>query len=222
MPYRSLWGFIREPVNALTHLVGAVLSIIALILLIHRSIEANSITMLTSFIIFGVCMILLYTASTLYHTVTSKDWIQRMRKLDHMMIYALIAGTYTPICLLVIGGPLGITVLAVMWTMALAGILTKLFLGHSAPGWLSIGMYIFMGWAGVSVIPVIFARLPLPAVLWLALGGVIYTVGAVIYGMRKPDPWPDIFGFHAIWHLFVLGGTITHFWAIYRYVGAIS
>ena len=217
---KSLTRYIREPVNAITHLIGAVLSVVALILLILRSIEAESVTMLTAFIIFGTSMILLYTASTLYHSVTAYRWIVRMRKLDHMMIYALIAGTYTPVCLLVVRGVPGIIVLAVIWTMAVSGIVLKLYLGSKAPGWLSIVVYIIMGWAGVAVFPYLFQNMPLPGLLWIGIGGVIYTSGAIIYGLRKPDPWPNRFGFHEIWHLFVLGGTLSHFWAIYRYVAA--
>ena len=213
--------YFREPINALTHLAGALLSVIALVLLIRRSIDANSVTMMAAFTIFGGSMILLYTSSTLYHSVKSSwDTIRKLRKIDHMMIYVLIAGTFTPFCLVVIGGLPGIIIVSIMWSMAMLGIFLKLYMGGAA-GWVSISIYIVMGWAGIALMPFMLDVLPVNGFIWLAIGGVIYTIGAIIYGTGKPDPLPDRFGYHEIWHLFVLGGSFSHFWAVYQYVAVI-
>ncbi len=211
----------REPANALTHLSGALLSMVALGLLIQRALDAGSITMLAAFLVFGLSLILLYTSSTLYHSIRAPmEVIIFFRKLDHMMIYVLIAGTFTPFCLLVIGGIPGITLLTIVWTMALSGIILKLFV-NGVPRWLSVSLYIVMGWAGIALIPYMIGTLPVKGMIWLAAGGVIYTIGAVIYGTGKPNPLPDRFGYHEIWHLFVLAGSFAHFWAIYRYVALV-
>lgn len=210
----------REPVNALTHLLGVLLSVVALIVMIRRSLEAESVTMLAAFTIFGLSLILMYISSTLYHTVFQTEWIQKMRKFDHMMIYFLIAGTFTPIGLVGIGGNLGTILTIVMWSIAVIGIFSRLFF-RGAPGWVTIGLYLAMGWAGLSVFPYLIDVLHVNALVWLGIGAICYTSGAIIYGTGKPDPLPQKLGFHGIWHLLVLAGTFSHFWAIYRYIGMI-
>ena len=217
--YAVFARYLREPVNALTHLAGVLLSLVALVLLISRSMEEGNVTMLAAFTIFGVSLILLYASSTLYHSVKA-PWktILKLRKFDHMMIYILIAGTFTPFCLVVIGGLLGKILLSIMWSMAILGVVFKLFMGGTS-GWVSITIYIVMGWAGIFLIPYMIDSLPLYGVIWLTAGGLIYTSGAIIYGLGKPDPLPNRFGYHEIWHLFVLGGSFSHFWTVYRYVG---
>lgn len=217
--HNKLQTIFREPVNALTHLAGVILSFLALILLILRSVESGSLTQLVAFTIFGVSLILLYTSSTLYHSVkVPKEVIHKYRSFDHMMIYVLIAGSFTPFCLLVIGDVLGTVLLIVIWSLALIGIILKLYMGGSA-GWLSISIYIAMGWASIAMIPYMVENLPVSGLIWLGVGGVIYTSGAIIYGLGKPDPIPNKFGYHEIWHLFVLGGSFSHFWAVYNFVG---
>ena len=219
--HTTISRYFREPVNALTHFLGILLSIVALILLIRRSMEHGSLTMMAAFIIFGVSMILLYTSSTLYHSVQgSQARIKKFRTFDHMMIYALIAGTFTPFCLLIVGGRLGILLIAIMWAMAITGIIFKLFKG-GAVGWISITIYVIMGWAGMSIFPFMLSSMPVNGLIWIGIGAVVYTVGAIIYGAGRPDPLPEKFGYHEIWHLFVLGGTFSHFWAIYRYVAFV-
>lgn len=210
----------REPVNALTHLSGVFLSVVALIAMIRHSLEAGSVTMLAAFTIFGLSLILMYISSTLYHTVYQTEWIQKMRTFDHMMIYFLIAGTFTPLALVGIGGNQGTILTIAMWLVAAAGIFSRLFI-RGTPGWITIGLYLTMGWAGLSVFPYLIDVLHINGLIWLGIGAICYTTGAIIYGTGKPDPLPQKLGYHGIWHLLVLGGTFSHFWAIYRYVGMI-
>lgn len=217
--YTIISQYFREPVNTITHLVGVMLSVVALILLISRSMETGNLMMLTAFTIFGISLILLYLSSTLYHGIhASEETLQKFRRFDHMMIYVLIAGTFTPFSLLVIGGPAGNIIMGVMWFIAILGASFKLFMKGTA-GWLSISLYIAMGWAGIAMIPFMLATLPVSGVIWLAAGGLTYTAGAIIYGLEKPNPFPNWFGHHEIWHLFVLGGSFAHFWSIYHYLG---
>lgn len=209
---------IREPINGLTHLAGALLSIVGLILLLTDVISSGSANHIVAFSIFGLSMFLLYTASTLYHSLKVKEkTIALLQKLDHSMIYVLIAGSYTPICLIVLEDPWSWFVFISVWSVALAGVVKKFF-WVSAPGWLSLLLYLTMGWMGVLLFPILLEKLPLAFLVWIVAGGIAYTLGAVIYGMEKPDPLPGRFGFHEIWHLFVLAGTFSHFWAFYQYL----
>ncbi len=212
--YRSL----REPVSGLTHLAGALFSIFGLVLLIHRGLMADSGIVLSALAIFGITLILLYTASSLYHLLPlSENGVRLLRKFDHMMIYVLIAGTYTPISLIILDGLFGWSLFIVMWSLTAIGIVFKIF-WFQAPKWISLVMYIGMGWLGLLAFPTLMDNLPLAALIWILMGGLAYTVGAVIYGLKKPDPFPRVFGFHEIWHLFVMAGSFCHFWVIYAYV----
>jgi hemolysin III len=211
--------YIREPVNGITHAAGAVLSVIGLILLLYKAIVAASVTKIVAFSIFGSSMILLYTASSLYHSINAKrKTIAFLQRLDHSMIYVLIAGSYTPICLLVLEGDWRWIVFGAVWLIALSGIIKK-FIFHSIPGWVSTGIYLGMGWMGVLLFPAIFEKLPLDFLIWIIAGGLSYTVGAIIFGIKKPNPIPKWFGHHEIWHLFVMAGTFAHFWAFYCFLG---
>lgn len=206
----------REPGSALTHLAGAVLSLVALGILIHRSVSSGQLWQMVSFPIFGASLLLLYTASTLYHWLRlSPQGLLALRKLDHTMIFLLIAGSYTPFCLGPLWGRLGGTLLVLVWSIAAAGIVLKLF-WMSAPRWLSTGVYLGMGWLVVLALPPLVRSLTPASLAWLLTGGLLYTVGAVFYGTKWPDPWPGRFGFHEIWHLFVLGGSVSHFLAVVR------
>lgn len=208
----------REPVNGLTHLAGALLSVVGLVLLLMDAIKSGSASHIVAFSMFGLSMVLLYTASTLYHSLKVKEkTISLLRKLDHSMIYILIAGTYTPICLIVLEGNWSWIVFISVWSVALAGIIKKFF-WITAPRWLSVVLYLGMGWMGVLLFPALFVKLPLAFLIWIVTGGLAYTLGAIIYGMEKPNPVPGWFGFHEIWHLFVLAGTFSHFWAFYQYL----
>lgn len=209
---------LREPMNGFTHFVGALLSIIALILLIVSSLHPFKLYHLISFLIFGISLILLYSISTLYHWLKlSEKGIKNMRKADHIMIFVLIAATYTPICIVIFRGTFGWSLLIGIWTIALGGIIIKLF-WMTAPRWLSTSIYILMGWMAVLVSYPLFRMLQPQALAWLVIGGISYTAGAVIYALKKPDPFPGILGFHEIFHLFVMFGSFSHFWVMYKYV----
>ncbi|HKK44256.1 MAG TPA: hemolysin III family protein [Balneolaceae bacterium] len=210
--------YLREPVNSLTHGVGAILSLVGLILLLNEAIHSGSVSEIVAFSMFGLSMILLYTASSLYHALPVKQkTLKILQKFDHIMIYVLIAGTYTPICLLVLKGEWKWFVFITIWSIAVVGIIKKIF-WMNAPRWLSTTFYLGMGWFGVILFPDMVDKLPIAFIVWIIAGGLAYTFGAIIYGLKKPNPVPEWFGHHEIWHLFVLAGTFAHFWAIYEYL----
>ena len=198
----------REPVNGLTHLGGALAAIIALIalLIVGRFDMAKEI----SVAIYGISLISLFSASAAYHLINADSKvIQTLRKLDHSAIYILIAGTYTPFCVLVFNGFFHWGMLAVVWFFALAGIVVKLFY-IKAPRWLNACIYVVMGWLGVVAFGQIKAHSS-NILIWLIVGGVIYTLGAVVYSTKIFNFIPGKFGFHEVWHIFVLAGATAHF-----------
>lgn len=214
-------GFVRklhDPVSGLTHFIGALMAVAGLVALVIKASNPFKPWHLTTYSVFGAGMILLYTASTLYHWLPVSDKGRaRLRRLDHMMIFVLIAATYTPFCLIPLRGPWGWGIFGTVWSVAVMGMVFKLFWIH-APRWLSAAMYVCMGWiAVVGIVPLVKA-LPPGALVWLFAGGLLYTAGAVIYALKRPDPLPRIFGFHEIFHVFVMLGTLAHFWTVYRYV----
>jgi hemolysin III len=199
---------IREPVNGASHLLGLLLASGGTILLLRM---ASGPGQLAAFAIYGATLILLYGASTLYHLLPLSDRpLRALRTLDHIAIYFLIAGTYTPIALITLHSPLGWALLAAVWLIAAAGIPFKLFY-LDAPVWISTATYLAMGYlALVAVVPLARA-VSISGLLWLIAGGLAYTVGAVIYSRQRPDPFPGRFGHHEIWHLLVLTGSACHF-----------
>lgn len=210
--------YIREPVNGITHAIGALLGLIGLIMLLYNAIVAESITKIIAFAIFGTSMVLLYTSSSLYHSLQAKErTLEFFRKLDHCMIYVLIAGSYTPVCLLVLDESWRWIIFSAVWLVAFIGI-GKKFIWLTVPKWLSTAFYLAMGWVGVLLFPIMAARLPAAFLIWVVAGGLSYTIGAIIYGIEKPNPIPEWFGHHEIWHLFVMGGTFSHFWAFYWFL----
>lgn len=212
------WHHMREPVNGLSHLLGVILSVVGLVLLLYHAITLGNPTAIVSFSIYGLSLILLYLASSLYHLVPGPpSEIKILHKLDHTMIYVLIAGTYTPIILLALTGAWKWGSIIAIWVLAAIGITAKL-VWFRAPRWLSTILYLGMGWLSVIIMPVLFRNFATGGLLWLLAGGLAYTVGAVIYGTKKPDPIPKVFGFHEIWHIFVLVGSFCHFWSIYHYL----
>ena len=209
---------LKDPLSGLTHLIGVILSFIGLVLMVYRAAVSGKPWHVVSYAIFGVSMILLYTASTLYHWLPlSPKGTKILRKLDHIMIFFLIAGTYTPICLIPLRGPWGWSIFGSIWGLALAGLFLKLF-WLEAPRWFSTVIYIAMGWLVIIAIWPLVQVLPLPGLGWLLAGGLFYSVGAIIYGIKKPSPWPGVFGFHEIFHVFVLLGSYSHFWLMFRYI----
>lgn len=204
----------RDPVSGLTHLAGALLSAAGLVALLWRGVVKGSVWHVVSFAIFGVSLVLLYCASAFYHLLRlSEQGIAAMRRVDHAMIYVLIAGTYTPFCLVPLRGPWGWSLLAVIWSIALVGIFQAVFWLH-APRWLSTVFYLVMGWAVVVATYPLLQTVSPATLLWLLAGGLIYSGGAVLYATKWPNPWPGKFGFHEIWHLFVMGGSVTHFLSV--------
>jgi len=207
----------REPISGLTHLFGAFLAIIGLVFLIKKALKQGDILTMAGYIIFGMSMITLYMSSALYHLLkVSERAILWLKKLDHSMIYVLIAGTYTPVCLTMLEGAWRWIPFFTIWSLALVGILAKMF-WIDAPRWLSTTFYLALGWMGIVLFPVLFGIAPPGFLIWLGIGGLAYTFGAIIYGLEKPNPVPDFFGAHEIWHIFVMVGTFSHFWAIYMY-----
>ncbi len=211
---------IREPGSAITHLIAMMMAGAASIpLLIKAGLSGNS-SLLAAMIVFIGSMILLYGASTLYHSVNVPDRVLKVfRKIDHMMIFVLIAGSYTPVCLIVLGGKEGYTMLAIVWTIAVAGMIIKAC-WITCPKWFSSVIYIAMGWVVVFVFGKLIHSLPAAAFLWLLAGGIIYTAGGIIYALKLPlfNSRHENFGSHEIFHLFVMAGSICHFIFMYCYV----
>ncbi|KAF5062332.1 hypothetical protein DSECCO2_306130 [anaerobic digester metagenome] len=212
--------YIREPVNSLTHLGGAALAVIGLILLIRKGITAGISTgQMVSLVAFGVSMIALYATSGIYHLIQmGKKAILFMKKLDHSMIFVLIAGTYTPIIAFMLDGTFRWAMLVLIWGIAVLGVFFKIF-WIEAPRWLYTGIYLGMGWLSVILLRAILIGAGLPGLLLLLGGGLSYTAGAVIYGLKKPNI-SKMFGFHELFHCFVLLGTFLHYLMIYtRLIG---
>ena len=211
---------IREPGSAITHFIAMMMAVFAAVpLLIKAGIQSGQENLLAMAIFMG-SMILLYGASATYHSVDLTGRSLRIfRKLDHMMIFVLIAGSYTPVCLIVLGGKLGYTLLALVWGIAAVGMLIKAF-WITCPKWFSSIIYIAMGWVCVLVFGPLLNTLSTPAFLWLLAGGIIYTVGGVIYALKLPifNSKHKSFGSHEVFHLFVMGGSICHFIFMYLYV----
>lgn len=209
---------IKDPMSAFTHFIGVILSVLAVYQLVTKAYISGSILHVVSFAIFGTSLILLYTASTLYHIFERpKKLSMVLHKIDHMMIFVLIAGTYTPICLIPLKGTLGLTLLSIIWASAIAGILFKVF-WMNAPRWINTCIYIGMGWMIIIAIFPLIDRLSSYAIGWLFAGGIAYTIGAVIYGAKWPRIQSKWFGFHEIFHLFVLLGSYCHYVMMYKYV----
>lgn len=210
---------IREPGSAITHFIAWLLAIVAASPLIVKAWDSSPLAAV-AMIIFSGSMILLYGASTAYHSVAVSDKVLKIfRKIDHMMIFVLIAGSYTPVCLIVLGGQRGYTLLALVWGFAIAGMVLKAF-WVTCPKWFSSIIYIGMGWLCVPVFGPLLENLPFSAFAWLLAGGIIYTIGGVIYALKLPvfNTLHKNFGSHEIFHLFVMGGSICHFLFMYLYV----
>jgi hemolysin III len=199
---------IREPFNGISHLLGLLLAGAGTLLLLRLASRPEQ---LTAFSIYGCTLILLYGASTLYHSLPlSERPLRALRTLDHIAIYFLIAGTYTPIALLTLDNRLGTALLVLVWLIAVAGIPFKLFF-LDAPVWISTATYLAMGYLALVALVPLARAVSLSGIIWLIAGGAAYSVGAVIYSNRRPNPFPGWFGHHEIWHLLVLAGSACHF-----------
>src|SRR5215213_10088032 len=213
---------LREPISGLTHLAGGLLACVGLVVLLDTAANAGRTDQLVAFGVFGLGMIALYTASTLYHLLPlSPAGVARLRQVDHMAIFVLIASTYTPFCLLALNGAWRVGLLGVIWGLALCGILLKLF-WMDAPRWLSVALYLGMGWVAVIAAPALFLAVPTGGIAWVLGGGLLYTAGALIYALKRPNLMPGVFGFHELWHLFVVAGSACHFWAVLHYLAPLA
>lgn len=201
----------EEIANSITHGIGAALSIAAIAVLISYSGNYNDIWRVVCFSIFGASLFTLYLASTLYHAFTQAKIKRFFRHLDHSSIFLLIAGTYTPITLIAMRGPWGWTLFGLIWAMALGGIIFEtVCLGRYK--FISLGIYVVMGWLAVIAIRPMLLMLPAGMLKFIVIGGLFYTLGIVFY------IWKKLPYHHAIWHLFVLGGSITHFFGMLFYL----
>jgi hemolysin III len=181
-------------------------------------LAGDSPAKLVGLTVYGLALILMFSASTVYHLVSAGPQVMAwLRKLDHTAIYLLIAGTYTPICLHFLTGMWRWLPLVIVWSLAIIGISVKLFV-IAAPRWVTAGVYLLMGWLAIAGVRQIVTSIPGGALLWLLLGGLFFTGGAVIYILKRPNPLPGIFGFHEIWHVFVILGALSHFIVMAAYV----
>jgi hemolysin III len=202
---------LEEKTNIISHAVGLVLSVVALVLMVVRASEYGNAWHIVSVSIFGASLISLYAASAFYHSAKDPDLRSRLRIIDHATIYILIAGTYTPFTLVTLNGTVGWVIFGISWAMAFSGVILKLFFTGKYNA-LSTLMYVFMGWIIVFAIKPLINNLSSEGLFWLVAGGVAYTTGAVIYSIKK------IKFNHAIFHMFVLLGSLCHFISVYFYV----
>ncbi|MEK6975645.1 MAG: hemolysin III family protein [Candidatus Thermoplasmatota archaeon] len=205
-----------ERFSFLSHAVGALAAAAGLTVLARRADGALAVT---SAVLYGASLVLLLASSSLHHAVHPRSPVGRraLRRLDHIAIFGLIAGTYTPVSLVGLGGAWGWSIFGVIWGLFVVGALTKVFWLHQ-PRWFSVALYIAMGWTALVAIVPLLERFSGEALSWMLAGGVAYTGGAVIYGTKRPDLWPHWLGSHGIWHVFVLVGAACHWWFVWAYV----
>ncbi|MEL7361303.1 MAG: hemolysin III family protein [Bacteroidota bacterium] len=201
----------EEIANSLTHGLGMVLALIFVPVLIVLGVMRGDFVHVTTFSIYGGALIAVYTTSTLFHAFFDKPWKDTFHVLDHMAIYLLIAGTYTPIVLLSVPGPVGWTLLTLVWTLSVFGIVYKLFYTGRFKRF-SLVLYLLLGWSAVLIAKPLIAAMPLEALIWIVAGGVFYTVGTLFFA------WEKLPFSHAIWHVFVLAGSACHYYVILGYV----
>ena len=206
----------REPMNGFTHLIGVPLGIIGLIWLVSETRDYPE--KMISMVIYGVSIILLYAASTTFHLVKgSERTVLRLRRIDHAAIYIMIAGTYTPIVYNVLSGNWRWGILGLVWALAVTGVVYKLLFLHGDRNHLSTLLYVGMGWMGILIFPLALPQMQSGALWLILIGGVVYTIGAVVFTLQKPNLHRH-FGHHELWHLFVLAGSALHFAAVLRYI----
>lgn len=211
---------LKDPASAITHFIGMVAAISATPFLLERAAQTGQSRSIISSLLFIVSMIMLYGASTFYHAIITNDRATLLlKKLDHIMIYFLIAGSYTPVCMLVLPSSIGTPLCLIVWGLAVAGLfLTAVWV--DSPKWLNSTIYIAMGWLCIFAIRSIYHYMCSQAFFWLFMGGIIYTIGGVIYALKLPvfNKLHPGFGGHEIFHLFVMGGSLCHFIMVYSYL----
>lgn len=211
---------LKDPGSAITHFIGMLMAIFAAVPLLIKAAREPDHIYLISLTIYALSLILLYAASTTYHTFDLSEKANTiLKKIDHMMIFILIAGSYTPICLITLKGRTGVILLSLVWGIALVGIILKAFWVF-CPKWVSSILYIGMGWTCVLAFTQILNALSPAAFGWLLAGGIIYTIGGIIYALKLPifNNRHKNFGSHEIFHLFVMGGSMCHFIVMYAFV----
>ena len=217
----TLISKLKDPGSAITHFIGMVIAILAIAPLLIKAYHGDNRGHLGSFAIFILSMVALYAASTIYHTFNISEKVNTLlRKIDHAMIFVMISGSYTPVCLIALPKNIGIPLLITVWTITIIGTLFKIF-WITCPRWVSSAMYIGMGWLSVVAISSIIKNLPFSAFVWLLVGGIIYTIGGVIYALKLPIfkkvNWKN-FGNHELFHCFVMLGSVCHFVMVYNYL----
>ncbi|MBN1407237.1 MAG: hemolysin III family protein [Calditrichaceae bacterium] len=201
----------EEIANSITHGIGTALGIAGLSLLVVMAAKQNDVWKIVSFSIYGSTLIILYLASTLYHSFRNEKIKSMLKIIDHASIYILIAGTYTPFMLINLRGPWGWSIFGSIWGMAILGIFFKVFFIGKAKK-LSLIVYVFMGWLCMIALKEMLIKIPTGGMIWLAVGGLFYTLGIIFYIWRKL-PYN-----HAVWHLFVLAGSISHYFSVFFYI----
>lgn len=212
---------LKDPVSGLTHIIAGLLSIAGLIILVHRAAALNKPRHIVAFAIFGTSLIALYAASSLYHALRlSPGATGVLEKLDHAMIYFLIAGTYTPICLVVLRGAWGWSLFGVNWGLAVTGITLKLIFTQPPFAVVAVffAFYIIMGWLIVIAWKPLTRVLPRRGIFWLMMGGIFYTAGTPLFSMKFLNIIPGYIGPHELWHIFVMAGSFCHYWLMLKYV----
>jgi hemolysin III len=211
---------LREPVNGLSHFFAAIAAFIGLVILLI--VGWGSFNKAIALTIYGASLVFLFAASAAYHMVKARPrGLEFLRKLDHSAIYLLIAGTYTPFCALMFDGFWKWGMLGIIWSLALVGIILKMFVIRS-PRWLNAGIYLVMGWLCLAAIGEMLRVLPPWALTWLLIGGITYTLGAIVYITKIMNFWPGKFGFHEVWHIFVILAALAHFIAIAFFVAPVQ
>jgi hemolysin III len=210
---------LKEPFCSISHGVGVLLSLAGLIALLIFARGKG--WHLLAFSVYGISLLTLYAASTLYHSLRVSQRVEeRLARFDYCAIYFLIAGSYTPVCVVALGGAVGWALLGAVWVLAIGGILACLFWKNN-PDWLRMTLYLVMGWMVVFALSPLRAALPGAAIGWLVAGGVAYSIGAVILATDRPHLWPGKFSAHDLWHLFVLGGSICHFVMMFGFIAPL-
>ena len=212
-------AYAREPINGFTQLGGAILSFAGLLaLVIKTTLTSPTAVDITAVIIFGISLVLLYSASATYHLVVASDKvISFLRKIDHSMIFILIAGSYTPFCLIALNGIGGWITFGIVSGIAICGVVFKM-VWFNCPRWLSTSVYIGMGWISVFIVIPLYKSIALGGILLLLAGGISYTIGAIIYGLKPKALKFKNLGFHEIFHIFILIGSLCHYIAVFKYV----
>ncbi len=203
--------------NTLISSVGALLSLIGAALLIYHSLKDQKLWHTLGFIIYGISLFKLFLFSAFHHGIDGSEKTEYwLRQMDYFAIFIMIAGSFTPLCLILLRNTLGWSILFLVWFLSILGIGLKLRF-PDLPKWFSTSLYIGIGWLGVFIAKPIYLLVP-QVIIWLFIGGLFFTVGAVIFFLEKPNPFPGRFGFHEIWHLFVLAGAASHFYLMYFYL----